>query len=193
MKIKLLLFLFLLFNVLFCNAQTTNTTKAIVLNNDCPPPTAADYKSFCDSVALREKTPQEYSEYFEYGYEVRLMKLACADITTESREAVTEKISRFWDRYKQNFRCKSSSFNLDKGSVLKFAVELGFAPFLETIVGTYQMDINFIDPADGLNVLDYVNDELKKAIISQGSTHPKVKVLKEYKQLLEDLGGKPSK
>jgi hypothetical protein len=61
------------------------------------------------------------------------------------------------------------------------------------MVGTYGMDINFIDPIDKRNVLDYVNDELQGAISLQGVSHQKVKVLKEYKQLLEDMGCKPSK
>ena len=103
------------------------------------------------------------------------------------------KISKWWDKYKTLFCCQSSNFNVEKGGILKFAVVLGFAPFLETIVGTYQMDINYIDPADNGNVLDYVNDEILKTQLTQGFTHPKVKVLKQYKELLEDLGCNPTK
>lgn len=31
---------------------------------------------------------------------------------------------------------------------------------IETLVSTYDCDINFIDPADGLNLLDYINSEI---------------------------------
>ena len=121
------------------------------------------------------------------------MDLAGADVTKESRESCTEKISKWWNKYKTLVYCRSSTFDVTFGNVLKFAVVQDFAPFLETIVGTYQMDINFIDPWDNRNVLDYVNDNLAITIKIQSSTHPQVKVLKENKELLENLGCTPSK
>ncbi len=159
----------------------------------CPAPKPTDYKAFCDSISIQEKPTNADKEYFSYGYEKRLMDLSCADVSKEPREVAAEKVSKMWSKYNKNFRCQSSTFNVEKGSVLKFAVVQGFAPFLETIVGTYQMDINFVDPADNKNVLDYVNAELKKALATEGPNHPRVKVLKEYKELLQDLGAIPSK
>ncbi|MBC7381923.1 MAG: hypothetical protein H7296_02890 [Bacteroidia bacterium] len=134
----------------------------------------------------------EDKPYFEYGYERRLMDMACADYKNESQEATAIIVKKWWNNHKTKFRCQSSAFNIDNGNILKFAVVNGFKTFLETIVGTYNMDINFIDPADNRNVLDYVNDELKKSTCNLGEAHPKVKVLKGYKQFLIDLGGKPS-
>lgn len=156
-------------------------------------PQATEAKEFSDSISIQEKPAGDNRSYFDYNYETRLMNMAGADVIKESREAATEKISKWWYKYKTLFFSQSSSFNLEKGSVLKFAVAKGFAPFLETIVGTYQMDINFIDPADNRNVLDYVNDEILTTTKTQGADHAQVRILKEYKQLLLDLGGKPSK
>lgn len=156
-------------------------------------PIYGDTKGMCDVISIQMKPSEDYKEYFDYDYERMLMNFAGADIKKESRESATAKIIEWWNKYKTMFYCQSSSFNLDYGNILKFAVSKGFAPFLETIVGTYQMDINFIDPADNRNVLDYVNDELKKTISLQGPNHQQVKILKEYKELLEDLGGKPSR
>ena len=196
MKNKILYFIFLLCcsrGFLQAQMQANNYKGFSDTISIGPPPKPTDIKALCDCISVHEKPTEADKPYFDYGYEKRLMNMAGADVTKESREACTEKISKWWDKYKTLFRCQSSSFDVEKGSILKFAVVQGFAPFLETIVGTYQMDINYIDPADNRNVLDYVNDELTKAIKSQGSAHPKVNVLKEYKELLEDLGCTPSK
>jgi len=156
-------------------------------------PEAEEAKQFSDSISIQEKPVGDNRLYFDYNYETRLMNMAGADVIKETREAAAEKISKWWNKYKTLFRSQSSTFNIENGSVLKFAVAKGFAPFLETIVGTYQMDINFIDPADNRNVLDYVNDEILSTTKTQGADHAQVRILKEYKELLEDLGGKPSK
>ena len=122
--------------------------------SNCPEPTVSDVKAFCDCISIQELAADYDKAYFEYGYEARLANMACADYKNESQEAVAAKISKWWNKYKTKFGCQSSAFNVDRGSVLKFAVVQGFKPFLETIVGTYGMDINFIDPADNRNVLD---------------------------------------
>ncbi len=171
------------------NTQQYNT----ITKNGFLAPLSGDLKAMCDCISIHEKPTLADREHFDYGFEKRLMDFAGADVTKESRESATDKISRWWDKYKTLFRCNTMSFNLEYGSILKFAVAHGYAPFLETIVGTYQMDINYIDPVDNRNMLDYVNDDLQKAIKTQGETHSLVKVLKEYKELLENLGCTPSK
>ena len=194
MKKHFLIFL-LCCSTSFLQAQVQTKTIDAVTDTAgiAPPPKPTDIKAFCDCIAIRETPTATDKEYFEYGFEKRLMDFAGANITKKSRESTTAKISKWWDKYKTLFRCNSSTFNVEKGSILKFAIVQGFEPFLETIVGTYQMDINYIDPADNRNVLDYVNDELAKTIKTQGATHPKVNILKEYKQLLENLGCTPSR
>jgi hypothetical protein len=184
-----------------CNADDTVTAQASALlkvaekleADGCPAPKASDYKSFCDSIAAKEKPIGNDLKFFDFAYEKRLMTLSCADIEKDGKEAATEKVGKMWTKYNKSFKCQSSAFNVEKGNILKFALTQNFTPFLETIVSTYNLDINFVDPADQRNLMDYVNDELKVAISVQGPTHPRVKVLKEYKELLEGLGATPSK
>ncbi len=153
----------------------------------------SETRAMCDCIAIQEKPAEQDKEDFEYGFEKRLMNMAGANIPKDSREAATDKISKWWNKYKTLFRCYSISFNIENGSILKYSVIWGFKPFLENIVGLYNMDINFIDPADNRSLFDYVNDEIKDAIKELGERHPRVKVLKDYKTFIEELGGKPSK
>lgn len=179
-------------NIARYNATLLDT---LFLNDSChfKEPSLSDIKTLCDCVAIKEKPSGKAAEHYDWAWERRLMVLAGTSIETDGFDVATKKLRCFWEKYKTQFSCHSSTFNLERGSLLKFAISQNFTPMFETMVGTYGMDINFIDPIDKRNVLDYVNDELQGAISLQGVSHQKVKVLKEYKQLLEDMGCKPSK
>ena len=123
-------------------------------------PSSSDIKKFCDCIASQEGPTEIGRNYVEYWWEEVLAEYAGADFQKESREAVAQKIKIYWDKYKTRFGCRSSAFNLDKGSVLKFAVIQGFVPFIETAFETYGMDISFVDPADGRTLCEYMNEEL---------------------------------
>ena len=163
------------------------------ISYDCPEPTRTDINVFCDCIEAQETPTLEDRANFEFSYERRLMDMACVDLTKDSREVATEKISKWWDKYKTKFGCTSISFNISNGSILKFSVLMGFKPFIAKIVGTYEMDINFIDPADNRNLWDYVNDELKEATKNLGAGHSRVEYLKQYQILIEEYGGRSSK
>ena len=156
-------------------------------------PNKFEAKSLGDSLSAKEKPTGKNAENFDWAFETRILDMAgivFEDVHTDSSMKI---LNNFWNKYKTRFTFRSSEFNVENGNILKYAIVLNNTPFLETIVSTYQLDINFIDPKDNKNVIDYVNDELEVATKTQGSNHPRVKVLKEYRELLEDLGGKPSK
>ena len=56
----------------------------------------------------------------------------------------------------------------------------------------YNLDINFIDSKDGLNLLDYVNGmiDIEKKTLSKTNV---IKVYEEYKTHIIDLVGKSNK
>ena len=83
-------------------AQTESTIKD---DCECKPPTWEDTKPICDCITLREKAVGKDLEHFEYGYEVRLMKMAGADIEKDGRNAAYKKLQCFWNKYKTKFTC----------------------------------------------------------------------------------------
>ena len=64
--------------------------------------------------------------------------------------------------------------------------------FIDTLVTNYGLDINFIDPADGKNVLDYLNDEIQR-FKDSGISKPSIKIYEEYRLSLIRLGARTSK
>ena len=107
-------------------------------------------------------------------------------------ETAKLKIQAWWNKYKSKCKCDSVNFTVPNGNLLKFSINQSMPDFIDTLVSNYGLDINFIDPADGKNVLDYLNDEIERfkiARISKGS----IKVYEDYRLSLIRLGAKPSK
>lgn len=190
MKFKLLLILSLLFGVLFSNAQTT-TNKNNILDNDCPPPKEIDYKLLCDDIATKAKVIEKESEHYEYVYEKRILQLSCVNVEIDDEETIKRKVQLFWNKYKINCKCDSVSFNVPNGNILKFSTSKN-TDFTENLVLIYDCDINFIDPADNRNLLDYVIDEIEK-LKTTGASKSSVQVYERYRDIIISIGGKPSK
>lgn len=87
-----------------------------------------------------------------------------------------------WELHKTLFVCYS------RENVLKFALNVSKAGVLDTWVSTYDLDINFIDPTDNLNLYDYHLKMFNASITVNGVTHNNTKVLKEYVELIAGLG-----
>jgi len=188
MKLKLL-FIFLFFSVLFSNAQTTTAKKTSVLDKDCPPPTINDYKAICAHIATRAKDNQNNYYFTDYAYEKKLLQMSCADLDLDSEEIVKKKLQFFWNKYKTKCKCDSLDFILSNGNILKYALSQKMPEVIENLADTYGLNINFIDPADGLNLLDWINKEMK----SPNNTKDNIKYWEEVRTRVIDVGGKPSK
>ena len=62
----------------------------------------------------------------------------------------------------------------------------------ETLILNYDLDINFIDPVDGRNLLDYIIDEIEKMKIT-GVSKSSIGVYEKYRDSMISIGAKPSK
>ena len=107
-------------------------------------------------------------------------------------ETAKIKIQTWWNKYKTKCKCDSLGFNIPNGNLLKFSVSQSLPDVIDTMVSTYGLDINFKDPVDGKNVLDYVNDELIR-FKSGGISQESIKIYEDYRASLIKLGAKPSK
>lgn len=184
------------------NAKSTTQLQTIVkqiallaaeeLRDTCREPKNSDFKSFCSDITTKAKASGSKTDTVEYVYEQRLWEVACAVMGVDDLETAKIKIQKWWNKYKTKCKCDSLGFNLPNGNLLKFSIAQSMPDFMDKIVSTYGLDINFKDPADGKNVLDYLNDEIekyKKTGVSQSS----IKIYEDYRVSLIKLGAKPSK
>lgn len=118
--------------------------------------------------------------------------MACINIGVDSEEVIKMKIQSWWAKYKLRCKCDSTTFNVPNGNILKFAVSQNQLDFIEVLSENYNLDLNFIDPADKKNLLDYLNDEIATRR-NDGSSITTIKIYEKYKRTLITLGAQPSK
>lgn len=179
---KRLLFLFLLPITVFSQDSPAKP---------CPDP-GNDVRQLCDYLVLQTKARGTATDTVEYFYEQLLWEFACAKMGVDDLETAKKKIQVFWNRYKTKCTCNSVNFPVKDGSVLKYSINHKFLEFIDMLVTNYELDINFIDPADNKNLLDYFDEEvtkLKKAMVSEDG----VKVFEGQREYLVKLGAKRSK
>ena len=148
-------------------------------------------KLWCGDLATKEKVEGTATDTVEYIYEQRLWEMSGAKMGVDNEENAKKKIQLWWNKNKTKCNCSTVGF-IPNGNILKFALAQSLPSFVEALVLNYELDINFIDPVDSRNVLDYINDEierLKKGSFSKSS----IEVYESYKESLIGLGAKPSK
>lgn len=172
--------------------ETKEEEHIVITTKDCPPPVRWKYISICNDITTRSKVPLNERDYYEYRYEKQLWEMACADPLVDDFETAKKKIQAMWEKYKKQFTCDTLGFNVQNGSFLKFAISSSMPSVIETLASTYELDINFIDPSDGKNLLDFVNSEIerRKNLVNGESA---VALYQRYKDALIMLGAKPSK
>jgi hypothetical protein len=181
-------------------AKTFGDIKKVVLlmnefvmpvGDSCRPPTINNFKVLCADVASRAKAPQ-FQDEIEYNYEYEILRLACVNIGNDSEAITNQKVQKWWNKYKTSCTCDAIGFGLQNGSFLKFALAKNMPDVIETLASIYGCDINFIDPADGLNLLDYLVAEIAR-LKEQDNSESAVLVYEKYKLSVIGLGGKSSK
>lgn len=135
---------------------------------DCPKPSDDMFEQMCKFIDTKD---MKYKEH--------LMKMSCADKQKDSPITVNSKVKHTWDTYKKDFYCTADGFRVDQGNILKYSVYQDFPIFVDGVVKTFDLDINFKDPSDGKTVLDYIQDEI--------AAYKKLKNSKDKLAQLEEL------
>lgn len=161
------------------------------LGDTCLQPKPNVYKALCADIGSDSKVSSNEREYYEYTYEKRILLLACVNVKLDDEETIKKKVQLFWNKYKTNCVCDSITFGVQNGNILKFALSKSRPQVIETLTA-YGCDINFIDPADGLNLLDYVTAEIARLKQLQNSSNS-VMVYEQYKASIIGIGGKSNK
>ena len=177
MKKRILILSTQLFICIVCISQTSK--------EDCPKPNSEFYKYLCsyvDDQDLYEEGDGRYYHYFQFWIE----KAACVTMQDPDSTRV-KKVQDWWNKYKYNCTCNRSNFSITDGSILKYAVQTSFDPFLSKVIEFYKLGINFIDPADGKTVLDFTKEEYDR-LYKLSPNNPKTKSLERIFKLLRANG-----
>lgn len=97
-----------------------------------------------------------------YAYEVILTSAAGATASDTPQQTKT-KLQRYWLDNRADFGCSQLGFSIRRGNVAKLAFERASKVVIADFLRRWNLDMNFIDPADGKTVLDYVEGQLAES------------------------------
>lgn len=173
-----------LFIVSLLLAQTGSSyAQKITPAEECPEPPQAKINELCGSILISEKVEGDDQNYYVYAFEKRLLELACADLRTDSEEEAKDKLNQMWNKYHDQFTCASHI------NIMKYALDKSYTSFVDALVSTYGLDINFIDPSDNKNLYDYIKDRYLHSYSQNGPEHPRTYILKQNLDMIVVLGG----
>jgi hypothetical protein len=111
---------------------------------------------------------------------------------SDSGIVIQRKVQEWWNRDKYGCKCDRTNFTVANGNILKFAVQTNFYEFFYFAIDEFNLDINFIDPSDGLTVLDFAKQQLTKKM-QYAPDHPNTLGTKKIFDKLQKSGARYAK
>jgi hypothetical protein len=97
-----------------------------------------------------------------YAFEV-ILTSAAGGTAGDTPQQVKAKLQRYWLDNRASFACSQLGFSIRQGNVAKLAFERNSKVVIADFLRRWNLDMNFIDPADGKTVLDYVEGQLAES------------------------------
>lgn len=164
-------------------------------NCNCPPPTKDDFAELC--IAINESEAAEIGpgvDYkFSHKYQEVLWRISCADPQKDSLAVARIKIQCMWNKYRTQFRCRDVNATIPEGNVAKYSIDCGRTTFLTEAIKRYQLDMNFIDPADGETLMDFLQKQRKRFLEEIPTINSQVREYNRYYHLFKKSGAKHAK
>ena len=160
---------------------------------ECPPPTKDGIAGVCIHMLQRYESDNPESK-LGLSYQIRFLKLACADPVKDSKDVIRAKLQTMWNKYRESFRCINfpNSVATDL-NITKFAVDIGMDVFIHEAVRRYKLDMNFLDPADKKTVLDFVIEQEALTLKSFPVDTSRLEDMRRVRKMLEEHGVKRAK
>ena len=163
--------------------NVSNTADHLAMHaKGCP--NNVDVNTLCSYVD--NQLPEGENSRNRFVYQTKIYAASCV-LPTDSADVKKTKVNAFWNKFGKNITCKSIGFDVQNGSIVKYAVSRNFDSFIVDVTKNWKVDLNKIDPIDQRTVLDYVHDELEKAKKESSPLAPK---LQTYATLLKTAGAK---
>ena len=116
-------------------------------------------RGICAAVSNRDQTETEPQKY-PYRYQRKIFEASCVDMYRDSDEEIARKVSAMWAKNADKLTCTDTSFDVEKGSIIKYAVNAKFENFIYDVI-SWKVDLNRIDESDNRTVLDYIQDQIR--------------------------------
>lgn len=159
---------------------------------DCPIPSAEEFSNVCVSIYQKSEAHDPGSGA-SFSYQEAIWKMSCIN-SNDSKEVIIKKIQCMWNKYRELFRCYGYPTSIASDSnVIKFSLDTGFTPFIYESIRKNKLDMNFIDPADGKTILDFVQERTIYITNLFPVDVPKLEEYKRIYKLLKDNGAKHAK
>lgn len=119
------------------------------------------YAVLCGALEYNRTVDDEDESLYAYEYEEELARLAQADAENDSDIFFVEKIHFYVTRCSCCLVCDTIRTAKKEISLLKVAVATGNLDFFERAVTVYRYPLDVVDEIDGMNIMDYVYDDLE--------------------------------
>lgn len=157
-----------------------SAASQFALAGDCPAPTKLP--AVCMAVTNAQK---DTSGKYDFHYQKLVYEAACSSPLDDDEDKGNQKIRRLWLENADRLVCNNSSFDVQSGNVLKYAVSARFEALLVDAALIWKVDLNRVDASDGRTVLDYTYDE-----ISRNKGKSIESTLRSYYDMLRSAGAK---
>lgn len=117
----------------------------------------------------------------KYKFQRLVLEGACVDLEKDSPEVINKKVAAMWKEHEKTLYCNSLTFDVQYGSVIKFAVQYIFDDYIKQ-VANWEIDLNHVD-RDGQTLLDYVKMKRDESEALRGR-------MQSYYDILRKAGAK---
>jgi hypothetical protein len=136
----------------------------------------------CDYVYSRDRAST--GSGYRYTFQ-RMLADATRAKPGDDVETRRTRLRYLWLDNQPVFGCTASNFDISNGNLLKYSISSRSYEFLNYAIEDWQLELNFIDPADHRTVLDYVEREAKANAGNSDSA-----TIDEYFSALQQAGAK---
>lgn len=192
MKIWAMIFLLLSSMIAFaqeedCEEETPKLVaalqKAAKAEESANCPNQTKLEGLCYAVGDKSKLETPIGK-IRFAYQKKFLEASCVNVDSDSPEVVQSKVAKMWSKFRDKLVCNSVSFDVENGSILKFAVANKFDEFIYDAL-KWKIDLNKVDPTDKRTVLDYIQRQIERN--KGNSLEPK---LQSYYNRLKAAGAK---
>jgi hypothetical protein len=147
------------------------------------------YAVLCGALEYNRTVDDEDESLYAYEYEEELARLAQADAENDSDIFFVEKIHLYVTRCSCCLVCDTIRTAKKEISLLKVAVATGNLDFFERTIVVYRYPLDVVDEIDGMNIMDFVYEDLEFWKKNNPKSDETVKSKKMF-DIVKKAGGK---